>query len=224
MIGLSPLSAGHRRRFQPTCVRPSTGSYPRFSLPTDSSPGFASAARDSSRPVKARFRFGSLSVNLAPRQRLAGSFYKRHAVTTESCSDCSWAHGFRYCFTPLSGCFSPFPHGTGSLSVIGECLALEGGPPRFIPGFTCPALLGIPLSGPRSFGYGALTLFRPASQPVPLDRGFLTRPRRSSDGTEGPTTPRAATPGGLHAHGFRLLRFRSPLLAQSRLISFPPGT
>ena len=81
MIGLSPLSAGHRRRFQPTCVRPSTGSYPRFSLPTDSSPGFASAARDSSRPVKARFRFGSLSVNLAPRQRLAGSFYKRHAVT-----------------------------------------------------------------------------------------------------------------------------------------------
>ena len=224
MIGLSPLSAGHRRRFQPTCVRPSTGSYPRFSLPTDSSPGFASATRDSSRPVKARFRSGSLSVNLAPRQRLAGSFYKRHAVTTESCSDCSWAHGFRYCFTPLPGCFSPFPHGTGSLSVIGECLALEGGPPRFIPGFTCPALLGIPLSGPRSFGYGALTLYRPASQPVPLDRGFLTRPRRSSDGTEGPTTPRAATPGGLHAHGFRLLRFRSPLLAQSRLISFPPGT
>ena len=101
---------------------------------------------------------------------------------------------------------------------------MEGGPPRFIPGFTCPALLGIPLSGPRSFGYGALPLFRPASQPVPLDRGFLTRPRRSSDGTEGPTTPRAATPGGLHAHGFRLLRFRSPLLAQSRLISFPPGT
>ena len=81
MIGLSPLSAGHRRRFQPTCVRPSTGSYPRFSLPTDSSPGFASAARDSSRPVKARFRSGSLSVNLAPRQRLAGSFYKRHAAT-----------------------------------------------------------------------------------------------------------------------------------------------
>src|ERR1700684_2133258 len=37
--------------------------------------------------------------------------------------------------------FSPFPHGTGSLSVINEYLALEGGPPRFKPGFTCPALL-----------------------------------------------------------------------------------
>ena len=35
-------------------------------------------------------------------------------------------------------------------------------------------------------------------------------------------------PGGnacrLHAPGFGLVRFRSPLLAQSRLISFPPGT
>ena len=81
MIGLSLLSTGHPPSFQPRWVRPSTGSYPRFSLPTDSSPGFASAARDSSRPVKARFRSGSLSVNLAPRQRLAGSFYKRHAVT-----------------------------------------------------------------------------------------------------------------------------------------------
>lgn len=134
MIGLSPLSAGHRRRFQPTCVRPSTGSYPRFSLPTDSSPGFASAARDSSRPVKARFRSGSLSVNLAPRQRLAGSFYKRHAVTTESCSDCSWAHGFRYCFTPLPGCFSPFPHGTMRYRSI-SVFCLGGWSPRLPTGF-----------------------------------------------------------------------------------------
>ena len=225
MIGLSPLSTGHPLRFQPKWVRPSTGSYPRFSLPMGSSPGFASTTRDSCRRLK-----DSLSLRLASKLNLAAHrdslahSTKGTPSHRDGCSDCSWARGFRRCFTPLSGCFSPFPHGTGSLSVIGECLALEGGPPRFIPGFTCPALLGIPLSGPRSFGYGALTLYRPASQPVPLDRGFLTRPRRSSDGTEGPTTPRAATPGGLHAHGFRLLRFRSPLLAQSRLISFPPGT
>src|SRR3546814_1408601 len=30
---------------------------------------------------------------------------------------------------PSSGCFSPFPHGTSSLSVIQEYLGLEGGPP-----------------------------------------------------------------------------------------------
>ena len=42
---------------------------------------------------------------------------------------------------PLSGCFSPFPHGTGALSVTEEYLGLEGGPPMFRQGFTCPALL-----------------------------------------------------------------------------------
>jgi hypothetical protein len=42
---------------------------------------------------------------------------------------------------PLSGCFSPFPHGTGSLSVSKEYLAFEGGPPIFRQDFSCPALL-----------------------------------------------------------------------------------
>src|SRR3954453_17696926 len=42
---------------------------------------------------------------------------------------------------PSSGCFSPFPHGTGSLSVVEEYLGLEGGPPMFGQDFTCPALL-----------------------------------------------------------------------------------
>ena len=46
MIGLSPLPTGHPLSFQPKWVRPSAGSYPRFSLPMDSSPGFASTARD----------------------------------------------------------------------------------------------------------------------------------------------------------------------------------
>src|SRR5690554_973601 len=44
---------------------------------------------------------------------------------------------------PLPGYFSPFPHGTCALSVVKEYLALEDGPPRFTPGFTCPALLGV---------------------------------------------------------------------------------
>ncbi len=47
---------------------------------------------------------------------------------------------------PCSGFFSPFPHGTGSLSVSQEYLALADGPARFTQGFTCPALLRIPLS------------------------------------------------------------------------------
>ena len=47
---------------------------------------------------------------------------------------------------PCSGFFSPFPHGTGSLSVSQEYLALADGPARFTQGFTCPALLRILLS------------------------------------------------------------------------------
>ncbi len=52
-----------------------------------------------------------------------------------------YAHGFRFYFTPLPGFFSPFPHGTGSLSVDYEYLALEDGPPVFRQDSSCPALL-----------------------------------------------------------------------------------
>ena len=41
----------------------------------------------------------------------------------------------------LKGVLSPFPHGTGSLSVRNEYLALRDGPRGFKQGFSCPALL-----------------------------------------------------------------------------------
>ncbi len=44
---------------------------------------------------------------------------------------------------PCSGYFSPFPHGTSSLSVSEEYLALPDGSGRFRQDFTCPALLRI---------------------------------------------------------------------------------
>ena len=43
---------------------------------------------------------------------------------------------------PSPGFFSPFPHGTRSLSVAEEYLALRGGPRRFQQGSTCPVVLG----------------------------------------------------------------------------------
>ena len=61
-------------------------------------------------------------------------------------------------FTPLPGFFSPFPHGTISLSVIQEYLALRGGPRRFTRGFTCPMLLGIQLVV-QSFRYRIFTFY-----------------------------------------------------------------
>ncbi len=94
---------------------------------------------------------------------------------------------------PSSGCFSPFPHGTGSLSVAEEYLGLGGGPPAFGQDFTCPALLW----GRRRRS--------PVRACHPLWGGF---PAASGS---------AATAAGL-------VPVRSPLLGESRLMSFPPGT
>src|SRR5262249_14228134 len=46
LIGLSPLTTGHPPTFQRWWVRPSTRSYPRFSLPMARSPPFGSRTRD----------------------------------------------------------------------------------------------------------------------------------------------------------------------------------
>jgi hypothetical protein len=46
LIGLSPLTTGHPPTFQRWWVRPSTRSYPRFSLPMARSPRFGSRTHD----------------------------------------------------------------------------------------------------------------------------------------------------------------------------------
>ncbi len=118
---------------------------------------------------------------------------------------------------PSPGFFSPFPHGTGSLSVAGEYLALEGGPPRFPRDCTCPVVLGFSHQGARSvFVYGTLTRSGRPSQTVRLTCALVT-PR---------ATPHAspATPQPIARLGFRLWPVRSPLLGPSRLISCPRGT
>jgi hypothetical protein len=57
---------------------------------------------------------------------------------------------------PYSGCFSPFPHGTCSLSVSQEYLALPDGSGRFRQDYTCPALLRI-LLGINTISYTGLS-------------------------------------------------------------------
>ena len=64
----------------------------------------------------------------------------------------------------LSDCFSPFPHGTSSLSVSSECLVLDGGPPRFPQDFKCPVVLRNVLTIIVNFVYGSITLSAPVSQ------------------------------------------------------------
>ena len=59
-----------------------------------------------------------------------------------------------------SKCFSPFPHGTGTLSVSREYLALPDGPGGFGQDSSCPALLRIPL-GLRSLHVRGFHPLRP---------------------------------------------------------------
>ena len=56
-------------------------------------------------------------------------------------SDRLWTYGFRVFSLPCLGFLSPFPHGTGSLSVSQEYLALPDGAGIFRQDFTSPALL-----------------------------------------------------------------------------------
>ena len=53
---------------------------------------------------------------------------------------------FQVLFHSPPGVLFTFPSQYYSLSVIGEYLGLEGGPPVFPPDFTCPAVLWILLA------------------------------------------------------------------------------
>ena len=73
-------------------------------------------------------------------------------------------YGFRIFSLPSSGFFLPFPHGTSSLSVSSEYLALDDDPPRFTQDFKCPALLRNVLAAIVNFAYGGFTLYALAFQ------------------------------------------------------------
>jgi hypothetical protein len=85
--------------------------------------------------------------------------------------------------------FSPFPHGTSSLSVACEYLALGDGPPRFMQDSSCPALLGYRPGVRQVFAYAPLTLsgasFQTTSANLRIGNSHVT----------GPTTPGGMPPG-----------------------------
>ncbi len=106
--------------------------YRHFILTKGRSHGFASAARYYGRPFRTCFRYGFVSEKLilASYEQLVGSLSKRHAVSPPTAEAaglpttvCKHAVSGTISL-PSEGFFSPFPHGTGSLSVTREYLAL----------------------------------------------------------------------------------------------------
>src|SRR5690606_6992724 len=182
LIGLSPLPTGHPKTFQRQRVRSSTVCYHCFNLPMGRSHGFASTTTDSSR-IKSgtcalfRLAFAAdphlkcLTLPVKVTRRLIMQKARRHPINGAPTACRRMVSGS---FSlPCSGFFSPFPHGTGTLSVSQEYLALADGPARFTQGFTCPALLRIPLSITLLTHTG----LSPSMVPLSRDFRFITHRR-----------------------------------------------
>src|SRR6266516_7938135 len=114
LIGLSPLTTGHPPPFQRWWVRPSTRSYPRFSLPMARSLRFGSRTRDSD----ALFR---LAFATAPPHGLtsphATNSQAHSSKGTPSPPPASWHKALTDCRQSVSGTISLPSRGTFHLSL-----------------------------------------------------------------------------------------------------------
>src|SRR5690625_4127190 len=114
-----------------------------------------------------------------------------------------------YYFSPLPGCFSPFPHGTGSLSVTREYLALPDGPGGFQRNFTCSAVLRIHIREDRFSTTGLLPPMAERSSSIRLTYLLITL----YDVSYNPSK---------QAYWFSLFSVRSLLLMKSIFLSIIP--
>ena len=173
--------------------------------------------------VRIRFRYGSphswLTTQHATDSQAHSSKGTPPPHPQEGGYDGLSAHGFRYSFTPLPGYFSPFPHGTHPLSVIRRYSGsrVVSANSHRIPRAPCytgntrtqyprqvspTGLSPPPARHPRRFSY-----------PTPL----TPRPGRNEN-TRAPQ-PRTRNPCRVsHAHGFTIIRYRSPLHTEYPLL------
>jgi hypothetical protein len=205
-----------------------------------SSPGFGSDRRDSGQASKPRrtyplaqlalfrlgFPIGSVAepLNQAHDDQLAGSFFNRHAIrqpqpsrspTTALPSDCLWATGFRFSFTPRTGVLFTFPSRYSFTIGRFGYLALERGRPCFPRDSSCPAVLKQENKTPPSPSPTGLSpsLTGPSQGPsaelLGLS-GLAVSPRLSAYNPNIAIGKRTTK-----RYRFGLLPFRSPLLGES---------
>src|SRR5260370_9912953 len=115
------------------------------------------------RPIQTRFRYGyPTRVNLATHHNSQAHSSKgtRSLHVSSKADTLPRLVGTRFqvlFHDPSPGHFSPFPHGTCSLSVTRAYLGLGCGPAGFTRDFSGPVLLGIPPGSRLSFVYGGVT-------------------------------------------------------------------
>lgn len=183
------------------------------------------------RPIRTRFRYGfPTRVNLATHRKLAGSFFKRHAVTTQEAS--SLCDAPTACRHTVSGTISlrsrgTFHHSLTVLSAIGHqgIFRLNGWSRQIHTGFLGPRATWVSLKRAAMISAtGVLPSTPDLSHVLRLSLRFLTRPVAGRRQKRDPTTPTTQPLPGITRHRFGLIQFRSPLLPESRLFSLPAGT
>ena len=149
MISLSPLITVHPCFFHQTRVRSSTQCYLSFNLTMIRSPGFGSTTTNCnyltivsplSDSVSLRLQhFHALtSLHTVTRRLILQKARRQKVALPPTCCGRMVSGSISL---PSPGFFSPFPHGTGSLSVATSYLALDRGRPSFRQGFSGLAVL-----------------------------------------------------------------------------------
>ena len=123
-IGILPLTTSHLTLFHQRRVRSSICLSANFTLLMASSSGFGSYV-SYERAIHARFPLSSAPEGLSCARHTHSPAHSSIGMQSRNTA-CAGpllplvSTRFQFYFTPLSGFFSPFPHGTSSLSVIGR--------------------------------------------------------------------------------------------------------
>jgi hypothetical protein len=134
-------------------------------------------------------------------------------------------YGFRYYFTPLTGVLFTFPSRYWFTIGHQQVFSLGGWSPRIPTGFHVSC--GTWVSRTKSLVallYRAVTFCGRPFQIVRLATRFITLQLRRIGTKRDPSTPMTQRTRAITRHWFGLFPFRSPLLRESRLLSFPRGT
>ena len=186
--------------------------YPHFILPMRRSRGFASTATN----LVALFRLAfasaplhsSLTWLMTVSRRIIMQKAHRHTGIAPMVLRSLVGMWFQVHYPPLVGVLPIFRSRYYTLSVASEYLALRDGPRGFKPRFTCTVLLRC-----RTLPFACRVRdYHPLWPPIPERSARLLRD----------CCP-VLQPHPDESRWFRLIRVRSPLLTESRFLSFPRG-
>ncbi len=189
----------------------------------DSSPGFASAACDSLAILKARFRCGSFTNLTSPHTATRWLILQKARRHIEMMLRLLVGARFQVLFHSPPGVLFTFPSRYWFAIGHRRVFSLGGWSPRLRTGFHVPGPTRDTQQRSDRFRVRGSHPLRPAL-PCRSATCRICNPTQEGSSCTGVPQPPGGNACRLHAPGFGLVRFRSPLLAQSRLISLPRGT